>query len=392
MHVLLVLASLYIPYRGYKKKSIDYRYFIVLSLFVIIHHIISFIITPQSDMFNFNELASQGVSIDSFRMNNAFNISIVYGWFYKIQNNYLVGNSLGVVGYTIAMIFLSKIMSIMNMSSLKQTWTLILTSIAPASLYYNSSILREPWMLCFFIMFIYFLFTHYIHYKKKYMFYALCSMFLLLTLHFKSAVFYCLLVMLCYLPIYLSQFYRLDLLSKTIIIIILFSVFVVSVSYMITIFGRDHVSNYCFFQDAVRHSIKYQHVVNSVTDYTLITDSKDNMFIIPIKQFVRYWFAPYPWQMFSDGVVSLVLGGIALIRFIMFVCVIKYLVDGCANIVCNKDKTFITILCLTLLFTTIIFSLGTANYGTSNRHWDISWWILCLLFIISRKKMFRISL
>ena len=68
-----------------------------------------------------------------------------------------------------------------------------------------------------------------------------------------------------------------------------------------------------------------------------------------------------------------------------FICIMKSLLGSFR--VNGESRFFINMLLLTLLFTTFIFSLGTGNYGTSNRHWDVSWWILCLLFVYTREKL-----
>ena len=390
--ILLILFGICVPYYFFRQNIISKSYFQCLLFFVVIHYILAFNIHIAKDMIAFNAYAKMGLPISNFHINNAYNISIIYGWFYKIQNNVMVGNILSIIGYIYAMIFLSKLMELLSLCSVRQVWVLILVSITPTSLYYDSVIMREPWMLCFLVMFVYFLFKHYITLKNKYILYSLASFFLLLCLHYKSAIFYGFIFSISYIFFLCNKKYQTDIITKIIFFSILILFIALGLAFFSTKFGGNLDGLYNFLTKKVEFVINYQHIKKTNTNYTLNTNIYEPPIIVFIFQYFRYWFAPYLWQAFSYGFVSFIFASMSLVRLGMLVAIAFPLLRQISNRSKNINRDFLILLLILLIFSSFVYSLGTANYGTSNRHWEQSWWILCLLFVYTRQKIVKIKL
>jgi len=347
----------------------------------------SLCIPITGDMYYFNNYASTGYSLSNFNMNNAYNISIVYAYFYDIQNSIFVGNSLSIIGYTFAMIFLSKLMDIFSFSPVKKVYTLLITSMIPISIYYQSSVLRESWMLCFFIVAIYCLLMHYSTNNKKYIILSLFFAFLLTTLHFKSAVFYLLFIYIFYLIFFLGKYIKIDVACLILLFVVITIFSVISLDYLLDFISNDKSINiYDFLSNHMHKNVLYQLEVETSTSYVVISDVNADPIVLMVKNYFRYLFAPYPTDMFNKDIVSICFGILGILRLYMFVAILVAWKNS-VGVLRKEHRVLMYLLLISLISVTFVFSLGTGNFGTAIRHWDLSWWILCLLFVYTRKKI-----
>ncbi|APA83602.1 hypothetical protein [Francisella tularensis] len=410
MFVLFLIAtSFLIPFFSYKKNVFNKNYFIVFCFFILLHQLFSILFTsnglifPSYDSGDFNHLASLGypqmceeplyhLSIcESFRFNDAYTFSYVYSFFYKLENSILTGNSLSIIGYVISIIMLTKMMNLLEVSSSRQLWVLILTSILPINISVESQVMRESWMLCFFVTMIYFIIKHYlVDRRARNIFFAFVLFLLLLILHFKSAIFYGSCIFMLYLYILFRCTIKFNAEAMAILFILLIVFFGVFYYCILQGFG-DQQSIFSIINQWIKKVIGIQSLEKSTTNYTTTSDSNTNFLFFVLLQNIRYWFAPYPWEALNKGFLSLIFSIIGFLRFFMITSIV-YSWRNYKLTLTRERREVHTFLFFCLFFVTFTFALGTGNYGTSVRHWDVSWWILCLLFVYTREKTIRVIL
>ena len=114
--------------------------------------------------------------------------------------------------------------------------------------------------------------------------------------------------------------------------------------------------------------------VSGRTTYGIPLDLSSNMMTIysSLKLYVYYLFAPFPWQVSSVQDVYGVME--SFFRMILIYFSVKHwcIAEG-------SQRRLFALLLIMFFSITLLFSIGTSNYGTAMRHHMLSWWIIVMV-------------
>ena len=91
-----------------------------------------------------------------------------------------------------------------------------------------------------------------------------------------------------------------------------------------------------------------------------------------LKLYVYFLFAPFPWQV--DSLTGLYAGTESIMRMIL----IYFSVKSWCN-ARGSQRRFLSLLLILYFSMTLMWALGTTNYGTAMRHHMLTWWIIVIV-------------
>ena len=91
-----------------------------------------------------------------------------------------------------------------------------------------------------------------------------------------------------------------------------------------------------------------------------------------LKLYVYFLFAPFPWQV--DSLTGLYAGTESIMRMIL----IYFSVKSWCN-ARGSQRRFLSLLLILYFSMTLMWALGTTNYGTATRHHMLTWWIIVIV-------------
>jgi hypothetical protein len=302
--------------------------------------------------------------------------------FTKLGSSHFLAVELSVLAFTFSCIVFIKIANIINVRRYR-AGLLILYGLLPATVLFTSVALREPYQILFLMLTVYFGLRIHIKPMKGARLLMILSVLGLGLFHDGLQV-----LLVIFVPMFLLFQHqkrsknKLFTLSKRRLangILVIVFIFVgyyytssLSLEESFGVISPNKDTKY--YKELVEDRAYKLKAVPGRTNYDNRVDfsSGGSTVMTTWRVLSNYLFSPYPWKI--TEVVDIIPGFEALIRFLLIVFSIR---SWCKSQ--GSQRRLYSILLLVWFLVTIIFAIGTANYGTAMRHNIVSCWLLILV-------------
>ena len=305
-------------------------------------------------------------------------VKVYIYWLYFIFSytfflSYAVAGQLAsVLAWLITILLIIKLGKVVNIYGVRMNLVLFLYCINPYDIILTTGTFREPYMIMFIMMTCYFAIKLYRQGGFINLLALLLSSLLASISHggtMAAMAVFLLFLMLTYIARVLLD----KELHKSISIFIFLITSVIG-WYLISYFYPD------YFHMIVSYSSKIPEASSSYPLYIA-----DKTYFSVILSWLYYMFYPFIWDVRSF--VDIYAFMIGLLRFVLLYYSVK-----CFFLEADIYQKRYTMLSLMLfLFITLIYAIGTANYGTSMRHNILTFWIICIFGVkgmyLSKRKI-----
>ncbi len=290
--------------------------------------------------------------------------------FYKINQSHFFGEQLTIIVFLFSIFIFLKLLDLLELRKYKLS-CLLLYGFYPPLIVLGSVTLREPYILLFMMLMVYFglLFvkTGYLkHIVAAVLFGSIFSIW-----HPALIAIATLFLVLCVV----CKFIDLRSVKKWHVIAAILT------SLLILLFSLAKNYNYDFLS-SLNQKWQYlshyrERIPEARTDYGGAIDNSSLFGIISSTSFLYldYLFSPMPWEVHSY--VDLIAMISSLANFILTVGVV-FQFKKLNELAQNQSIMRIILIC-TFLSTSFLYSIATTNYGTSLRHGVLHFWVLILL-------------
>ncbi len=356
---------------------------------VVVHQLVLILLTYYftfgvvvSDALFFHQMGSELANTGDFYfgIGAAFYHNFLGVVYRAVGSSRLLGAEMSHLAFTLSLLVLLKIMDMTEVKKYKPA-TLLIYGLMPSLLLLGASSFREPWQILFFMTSVYWGFK----YRKdaklmSFVFMTLASIAMALF-HKALIIFSVMSVSLFYLwPTTSSQPYHYGWQRKITVVLAITGISLAGFWWIAESlgghFGGEVVN--AIMQGRVLDYIDHYHDIlrgqagRASYDVLLNTSSWSALLKSWIIVYFEYLFSPFPWQLenFSDfiGLCE------ALFRVVLIPLSIYVGVTGF-----RKKKFEASLLCLCYFAMTLLWSVGTANYGQAMRHHVLTNWIILVL-------------
>ena len=288
----------------------------------------------------------------------------------------LLAESLSVFAFSISCVVLLKILLLLQLDKYKSS-VMLLYGALPSMVLFGSVTLREPFQILFFMLAVYYGLNFYSKEKFFALFASLLSCCLMALFHkglVFYAIFFCLVVTLW--PKALPKNNQISKINSTNTLPLIISIIGVSFFvYLFSYIGGAGILRNTFSSSVVDYINEYRLIqAETRAHYGLILDNSSmiNLFLSGCKIYIHYMFSPFPWQV--SNIIDVYAMSENILRLLLILFSIK------AFLAASSNKKYLYGFLLTLYFSmTVLWALGTSNYGTAIRHHIVNYWIIVLI-------------
>ena len=299
--------------------------------------------------------------------------------YYFFKSSILLGSIFSILAWLMSAIVILRICNFFKLEKIYKTALILIYSFLPSLVYFSSLILREPYQLLFFNLFLLFYLLFLSNNKIKFLLLSFLFLFFLILLH-EAFLIFAAIVSLFTIILKLKDF----LLNNKFLFFLLFL--------LIIFYYFLFISNY--IEILSKYAIQeVSHYLNGINDSRTAYIFKDDLLFFDLSSFLNFYFKSlfhyffYPFLFTDLNFKDTILGFENILRFLFFFLLIfnylKY----------KKKFNFFLVILITFYFLIeSIWSLGTANWGTSVRHHIPSIGILLLNIVFLGKFFFSSKL
>ncbi len=343
-------------------------------------HLIAKELALQGEMYYRGQYISVPLSLDSFLKGGAFYYEMlgsVYKWF---GASLLLGEQLSVLVFALSCIVFLKIMRQLGLERYSFS-SLICFGALPTMVLLGSITLRESYEMFFFMLTVYLGVR--ISRKRKLKigsaFLMLMSALLMGVFH-KALAFYAVFLIIIFLVWPFSPISRfgnikkLHLMAMMVIPLLLLAIMVVSEKE----FRAFGILKVLWNDDALVkiitdwRGISLTPMARTSYDISLDPSSPFMLILSSIKMYSLYLFAGFSWRV--DNYIDAYAAAEAILRMTL----ICFSVLGWWKAV-GLQKRLLGLMLVLYISMTLLWALGTTNYGTAMRHHMLTWWIIVIL-------------
>ena len=365
-------------------KNILLGYFFVIGLHEIVAFTNAYLFVTYGadfDAGHFQKLSEEFAVYSEWKITNGAQLytqmlGLVYLWFGK---SHLLGEQLSILVFAFSCIILLKIIRLCGMASYKNL-SLLAFGALPTMVFLGSVTLRESYQVFSIMLTVFFgLKMHMGRGIKKFVFYLIgfiLSMVSMCLLH-RGLIGYSMFLV----PLFLvwsptpSKSFRyvkkIRLAAFIIVPIALVSLIIMSDKLL----GMETYTR-LFSRDGLERISRIRLgpiLTPGRTTYGVPFDISSLIMTVysGLKIYVYYLFAPFPWH------VKNFLDVYAFIESIFRLGLIFFSIKYWSNAV-GSQRQILGLMLILYFSITLLFSIGTANFGTSIRHHMLSWWIIVI--------------
>jgi hypothetical protein len=313
-------------------------------------------------------------------------LGTAYKWF---GVSHLFGEQLTILTFALSCIIFLRIKLQLGIERYNAL-SLIFFGAMPSMVLHGSVTLREPYQVLFFMLAVYYGMK--ISVRRKL---SLSSIFLMVVSALLMAVFHEALLIYAVFLIFMFSVWlprplsrvgnikKIHLIAMVAIPLFLFCIVVVSGEgfvglRFIQVLFKDWDLNYGLF---LRNMASWRHssgtIVGRATyDIVLDTASIFTMTFSVIKIYAYYLFAPFPWM------VKNILDIYGLLESILRMTLIYFSLKHWFN-ACGMQRRRLGLMLVLYISMSLMWAMGTTNYGTAMRHNMVTWWIIVILGVPS---------
>lgn len=301
-------------------------------------------------------------------------LGAIYRWF---GVSHFLGEQLSVLAFALSCIVLIKIMRQLNIVRHKLA-TLLAFGSLPTVILVSSVTMREPYQIFFFMLAVH------LGIKMQeeggsnvYLVFFIISAIAMGCFHNILIVYSIFLVILFFVwnlrPS--TQFLRIKKLHLLAIVIIPFFLFGVMIFSKIPLIGNSMISS-LVNENMWELAVGFRTAASNMggrTNYGIILDNSSLLMSIysALRMYMNYLFAPFPWQIKS------MLDIYAAVESSLRILLIYFSLKNWSNSYGLRKRTLGLMLILYISMT-LMWAVGTTNYGTAIRHNMLTWWILVI--------------
>jgi len=306
--------------------------------------------------------------------------------FMALGSSYFLGAELSVIAFAFSCIVFIKIMNLINIRKYK-AGLLMLYGLLPAMMHFTSVPLRESYQILFLMLLVYCGMRIHLKPMKGARLFAILSAFTMSLLHNGLGIIAVFLVpiLLLWEPQKRSINKQFTISKKRFINIILVIIFLFAGIYFSTrslneepfigfVFLNQIKNDYNGFMTTLDKATGGFAATPGRTNYGKLIDFHSIESVsrtLPVS-LAYYIFSPFPWNVRNS--IDIIPGFEALIRFSLIVFSI---ILWCKSQ--GPQRRLYSLLLFIYFSVTLVFAVGTANYGTAMRHNLVSYWLIVLV-------------
>lgn len=302
----------------------------------------------------------------------------ILGFLYSLTApSHIIGEQLSILSISISIIFFIKILDLLELKR-NQAAMVALYAGLPTMFMLGAITLREPIQLSLLVISVYFGLKMRVVLKNKLINFILLVVFATASGLFHKGIFlFSIILIFLFLIWNIDEIKKQSKISKYRLLTLIFTPFLILTFFFFAsnsdITGAEiyrKLLNFDFLDSIARHRT-YTPIgrasYNIDFDYSSIFMIIYSSFLI----YINYLFAPFVWQISS--IFDVYASTEALLHLILIYYSIKLLVKKSIG----RHK-LIVLMFFFFFFITLIYALGTTNYGTGMRHKMLSWWLLVI--------------
>ena len=390
---LLLMLSFLIIIKSQKLWK-DRNFTFALCFVISMHHLIAIINTyvftfrgADADALRFNRLAIVWAKNGKLAFSIGHELYQQFlGIFYRIFTpSHFFGEELSILAFLFSCLVLIKLLQLVELEKY-QIPIILLYGLLPANLVICSVTLRESYQILFFMLSLYYGIKYYFISGMRYFMLFIFSALMMALLH-KGLILYTFFLMFLFFlwafkkkpddRIKKSNFLKKKFVFAGVILLIIFGTFILNKYFN---FKGFEAIKHIFSGDPLRYVSRYRENLLFVwgsgarANYGIMLDTSSIGGFIKSGAliYLYYLFAPFPWQIanwldfyaFTESILRLILI-IFSFNFLYHAKDFKRDVGG--------------LLLIVYLSMTLLWSVGTVNYGTSIRHHLLTNWIVFAL-------------
>lgn len=390
---LLILLSFYIVV-WFRKKWKDDNLTFALCFILAMHHVIAltntylFIIHgADADAARFHRLAVEWAASGKLSVTGGAEFyQQLLGIFYRIFiPSHLFGEELSIIAFLFSCLVLIKLIHLINLKKY-QVGLLLIFGLLPTNLVLCSVTLRESYQILFFMLAVYWGFRFHLKPTKRAMIFCVFSAILMGCFH-RALIIYMLFllpVLFLWFPQQVSsspdsrwRFSRKRFMVIGAILILIIGILIIGV--LLEIRGLEALES-VFSGKGLKYAVDYRTRLmfekspDARANYDIVLDvSSPISFLKSVWLiYIYYLFAPFSWQI--TNWLDVYAFAESLLRFvlILFSIISWYRAKG-------LQRSIWGLLLIIYFSMTLLWSIGTVNYGTSIRHHLLTNWVIVLI-------------
>ena len=356
---------------------------------LLVHHAVVFlnVYIPDADTFHAKtaHLASLGGifsgpeglpdfndwSIKSFFSPAAGAVNYMHflGFMYRFSASLFYGKELSVLAFILSCVVLVKLLNLLDLRSFR-VGIILLFGLLPSAVIHRTATLREPWQALFFLLFLYWTIRLWKRPGILILLFMLMSAFCMGSLHAALAKYaiYLIVISLLWYIFSLKTRVRWPLYIRILFAGLFITCLIISL---------QKIELFMTLEEAVKDGASTRKALLSYdtrTNFSSILDTSSVHGIVTTvpMAFVEYMFAPFPWQV--ENVKDVCAWLESILRFVLlFFALFSWRRSS------SEVRSCYFFLLIAVLGMELIWSLGTANWGTAVRHHVPGYSVIVLL-------------
>jgi len=380
---ITIIYSLPIVSSSFRQnKNLIFAYYLIVSIYQIVAFTNAFgfrTLGADMDANSFHVLAVNISESGVFQFHSDASLyKNILGLLYWLTDpSLIIGEQLSILSISISIIFFVKILSILELNYYQVPLVFLYAGL-PTMFMLGAITLREPIQVSLLIISVYFGLKMRVYPENK-----LINFFFLLLFSLASGLFHKAIFVFSMILIFIFLVWNIDDIKKKYIINKYRFLILISTPFIILIFiylasnseitGAEvygKLLNLEILESIAKHRT-YTPIGRASYDIPFDYSSLFMLFYSSFLIYIHYLFSPFIWQISSISDIYAM--SESLLHFILIYYSIKLLIRKSAR----KHKLLVMMLILFFVIT-LIYSVGTTNYGTGMRHKMLSWWLIVI--------------
>lgn len=353
-------------------------YWFVIALHQVVAFINAFLFTTlgadaDASTFHRNGMALAEAEEFSFAIGSVFYENMLGVLYWVFGSSHLLGEQLSILAFSISCIVLIKILRLLGLLRYRISILLAFGAL-PTMVLLGAITLRESYQVLFFMLAVYFGIKMHLRGGINSSFIGLVLSAFAMGLFHKGLVVYAIFLVILFLLFSTrptSHLWRIKKLRLMLLVILPVFAVLVFVVVKLQISGLSALTALTNMDLLVAVSHYREHAVVARATYGVELDLSSFVAFIfsALILYFHYLFSPFPWQVASLLDVYAVLE--SLLRAILLYYSVKHWRHAS-----GVQRRLMGLMLILFLSMSLLWAMGTTNYGTAMRHHMLTWWIL----------------